>query len=402
VTRSATTHYLNSEFDLSLRPRPRQLRRPRLERQVCELSAQALLGAAEGDAALVRVELPRDYLDHLAACGVSVPRLLRHPKIDPLAQLRPFGWSAEAIALNRLHRRSVPHPSLAIVRKVNSRSFARELELDHEAGAPLGALVSSPDELRSFLSSAPTSSEWVIKAEHGHAGLANRRVRGSGLAEADRRFVEDRFAEDDLLIIEPWFHRERDWCVVFEAPFDAASLRIHETVCTRDGALIGALFEPGDGSSAPFKNDLAAMAQRVASRLVGEGYLGPVSVDAFSWSDGARAGLRPFVDLNCRLSMSDGAYRLWRRTARDRAFYYRFFSRRRLIAFPAELSRALAALGRQRYDRASRLGILLASPLRVAAAGEFRQPGKLAVIFVARDHRGVRELEQWFRGRFEA
>jgi 3,4-dihydroxy 2-butanone 4-phosphate synthase/GTP cyclohydrolase II len=55
LTHPAQTHYLNSEFDLSLRPRPMQLDRPKLVRQVRELSLQGLLGARADDAVLVRV-----------------------------------------------------------------------------------------------------------------------------------------------------------------------------------------------------------------------------------------------------------------------------------------------------------------------------------------------------------
>ncbi len=94
---SPQTHYLNAEFDLGLRARPRRLEHGTLMRQDSELSVQSLLGAETGDAALDRTEIPQEFLEHLGACGVSVPRVLVHPELDPLSRLRPFGWSAEAI-----------------------------------------------------------------------------------------------------------------------------------------------------------------------------------------------------------------------------------------------------------------------------------------------------------------
>jgi hypothetical protein len=127
------------------------------------------------------------------------------------------------------------------------------------------------------------------------------------------------------------------------------------------------------------------MAERVAARLDQEGYFGPVCVDAFTWRDGDRSRLRSLVDLNCRLSMSDAAHRLWQRMAPDRTVFYRFFNRRK-IELPADLPDALVALGEHGYDRDSRRGILLASP---------------AFVFVADGRSEIFALERWFRDRFE-
>lgn len=397
---SATaTHYLNSDFDLRLRPRPRQVRQERLVRQVRELSIQALLGAGPDDCALLRADVPQEFVDHLAGCGLPVPRLLRHPDVDPAGRLRPFGWSDEAIELNRLHRLPAAHPSLSCIRRVNSRSFARQLEERLAGGCP-GHVVDGVAALEALLARESETAEWVVKAEHGNAGLANRRVRRSGLTAADRRFVDDRLAEDDRLVVEPWLPRERDWCVVFEVPFDGAALRVHEQVCTRDGALIGALFDPAPGVSNPWTGQLTETAREIAPALEAEGYFGPVCLDAFEWRDGDRKRLRPLVDLNCRRSMSDGAQRLWRRVAPDRVLYYRFFSRRKL-SLPGELAQALAALDPHRYDPDERRGVLLASPLHLADGPKNWSPGKLAVIFVADERPGIFELERWFRERFE-
>ena len=62
---------------------------------------------------------------------------------------------------------------------------------------------------------------------------------------------------------------------------------------------------------------------------------------------------------------------------------------------------ALTALGSRRYDPTRHQGILLASPLQVAAEGESWRPAKLAVAFVADDRPGVFELERWFRRKLE-
>jgi hypothetical protein len=385
------THYLNADFDLGLRPRARRLEDGVLGRQVRELSVQALLGCEPGDAALVRTEVDEPFLEHLSDCGVPVPLVLAHPRVDPSSRLRPFGWSAEAIELNSRHHRPAEHPALDVVRRVNSRSFALELEAELSPGHPGGTVVADPRELEAFLSHAATAGEWVVKSEHGNAGLGNRRVRAPRLAAADRGFVNGLFAEDDRLVVEPWLERQSDWCAVFEVPFDSSSFRVHATDCTRDGALVGAQFEPGGPANLPWPDEIGQAAERIASRLEREGYFGPASFDAFGWRDGDRVRLRPLADLNCRHAMSDGAFRLWRRLAPERCWYYRFFSRRRL-PLPGDLPEALAALGDLRYDPDHRRGVLLASPTRFA---------KLAVVLVASDPTGIRALEHELRARFE-
>jgi hypothetical protein len=394
------THYLNSDFDLSLRPRPQQVEQPKLVRQVRELSVQGILAASEADSVVVRAEVPGEFLEYLGLCGACVPTLLSHPQIDPANRFRPFGWNVDAEALNDQHRQPEGHPDLAVVRRVNSRSFAFELEEEIASDRPVGTVIERREELESFLSRSSAAGGWVIKAEHGNSSLANRRIEGAHLSATDLRFVEQHLAEDDRLLLEPWLPRERDWCVVFDAPFDRSTLRVHETLCTTDGALIGALFEPERDASMLSYDDLGVMAENVAERLDREGYFGPVCVDAFTWRDADRSRLRSFVDLNCRLSMSDAAHRLWQRIAPERTFFYRFFNRRKLD-LGTDLPIALGALGPRRYDRRSRQGILLASPLLMGAPEESWRPGKVAVAFVAQGRPAVFELERWFRERFE-
>jgi len=359
-------------------------------RQVAELSVQGLLGADAGDAVLVRAGVPDEFLEHLHRCGLPVPGILAHPGLDPRSKFRPFGWSAEAIGLNRRHDRPAKHPAPETIERVNGRTLALEIELESAAGPATGRILRDSRALEEFLSSASPGSEWVVKAEHGNSGLANRRLRAGGLTEVDRRFVANAFAEDDGMLIEPWLDRERDWCVVFDVPFDAASLRIHETICTRDGALIGALFEAEGPAETP-RSELADTARNVARRLDDEGYFGPACFDAFSWRGARGVELRRLADLNCRRSMSHAAHRAWRRLAPRQACYYRFFNRRKLD-LPASLAALTAALGDRFYDRSRRRGILPVSPLGF---------GKLAFLFIAGDRRDVFELEAWFRERFE-
>jgi hypothetical protein len=383
------THYLNADFDLGLRRRPRRIDGPRLVRQVRELSAQALIGAGAEDAALLRVDVPGEFLDYLRGSGIEIPRVLVHPEIDPRSSLRPFGWSAGAIELNKRHGTPVPHPPAGCLARVNARSFGFALEMELGTHDSQFAVIDDRAGLERFLAAAESASEWIVKAEHGNSGLANRRLKGTTLSDADRRFVDGLLAEDDRMILEPWLDRQQDWCVVFAVPFARSDLRIHETTCTRDGALIGALFS--DENDLVWRDELSATAEWVAARLEREGYFGPVCFDAFSWRDGEKVRLRPLVDLNCRLSMSDGAHRLWRKIAPERSLFYRFFNRRKLT-LPDEMVAAAETLGDLRYDPDRGGGVLFASPLHFS---------KLATIFVAEHRDEILTLERQFRARFE-
>jgi hypothetical protein len=174
---------------------------------------------------------------------------------------------------------------------------------------------------------------------------------------------------------------------------------VHETVCTAAGALVGARFTPATEDS-EICEALAESARHVARRLTAEGYFGPVCQDAFVWNDGGARRLRPLVDLNCRRSMSDGAYRLWRRIAPDRHLFYRFFSRRRL-RLPEDQQARIEALGARGFTVARGEGILLASPVSFAAGRGSAPTAKPAVLFIAHRAREVHALERWFRDRFE-
>ncbi len=397
-TPSPHTHYVNAGFDLGLRPRGTWETQPALVRQVRELSSQALLGAEPGDSAMLLDTVPDSYLDYLEQRGITVPRVCLHPHLDPESRLSPFGWSAEAMALNARQRVPAHHPPLEVVARVNARSFSLGVEqrLDPHAGG--SAVVHDLGSLEAAVSAPATPEGWVLKAEHANSGLGNRRIRGPGLSPSDRRFAQRVLEEDDRLVVEPWLPRERDLCMVFGVPFSEAGFRAHEIANTREGALIGALFEPA-GPGDPLLERLRPAARAVARELHAAGYFGPAGVDAFLWRDGPRSRLRPVVDINARRSMSDGAHRLWRRLAPEKVAYFRFFSTRKLT-LPDTLEATVRALGQHDVPGPHSPGILLASPLRMGS-GKGMPLSRIAVMFLGANRSEVSTLEAWFREHFE-
>ena len=362
------TYFLNAEFDLSLRARPLWQARPTLRRQVEELSLQALIGATAQDAALLRCDVDDSFIEHLRRQGIEVPQRIR--RFDD-GILTPHGWNAEAIELNARSSTPVPHPSLDVVERVNSRRFALALET-----SPPGEWIDQLSQLERWVAAHPCSS-FVIKGDHGNSGLANRRLT-STLDEADRKFAERLLEEDDGFIVEPWFDRVDDWCYVFDVPFRAETFRVYEMIGTTDGALIGSLFYPSVDDPG-----LGPEAERIASVLAAEGYVGPVCCDALRYRDGDALKLRPLVDLNARRSVTDPGYRLYRQRAAGRFGYYRYFNRKK-FSFPQSIE--------ELQNELTPREIVITSPLTV---------GKIAALFVADERDTIFENERWFRDRYE-
>lgn len=387
VTQSRKIHYLNADFDLRLRARARWKGKSSLRRQVRELSWQGVLGASEGDVVYTPEAPPGEFIEHLREVGLAHASVSSQFDASWSGEFAPYGWSDEAIELNRRLANPVRHPAFETVRRVNSRGFALDLERSLGVESSSGAMVRSVVELERRLEASPVGSGWIVKGQHGNSGLANRRLRGASLTDADRSFVARCLEDDDALLVERRHDRVRDWCVVFDVPFERASARIHETVCTTDGALIGALFD----REVEVPGALYETAEGVAARLDGARYFGPACIDAYHWRDGDRLRLREIADVNCRLSMSSAAFRARQRLAPRQVLYYRFFNRGKLD-LPETISGATAALGEHRFEPATRRGILFTSPLDGL---------KLSAMFVESDRERVFALERWFRGRFE-
>jgi hypothetical protein len=399
----AKEYEFNAEFDLSLRPRWGGLETASEARQIDEMALHAVLIGGREDSVRLPSAPPEEFFASLDRYGLETPYVTVRPSVRPRQQLVPFGWNGAAAELNRVYARPVSHPPLEVVRRSNSRTFSARLEQDlGEPGFQLGAF-GSVAEIESHLRGAGSPiGGWIAKSDHGNAGLGNRRLRSRELGEVDRRWLRSTLDEDDRVLLEPWVRRLADLCTTFDLGVDGnvVDLTIHEVVNTADGAFIGALFDADSEVVARCRDELERAAATVAGRLHGDGYFGPVCLDAFVWQDGGRPRLRPLVDLNARLHMSRPARRLWKRWRRARMVYWRFFTRRklRLPEGPGEMEEAL---GDDAFDSVRMRGILVTSPLWVAQRGRRRYPHKLGVLFVGSTRDEVTALECRFREFFE-
>jgi len=397
----ALEHYLNADFDLSLRPHWRPPEGETARRRITDLAWHALFLAEPGDSVLVPEPAPEDFAKYLERSGIPLPTLTVEPAYRAENHLSVFGWNADAAERSRRYRTPIDHPSLDTVVRVNGRRFSARLEDELFGGGHTLAEIRSEAELRHRLDSLPDSPEgWMLKAEHGNAGLGNRRLRTRDLLDGDLKLVRRLLEEDDVLLLERWRPRQRDLCATFAvtASGEANRFGLHETITTADGALIGALFEEDPEPLAEWRPPMTKAVTAVASRLADAGYFGPACIDAFIWDDNGRSRLRPLVDLNARREMSAAASTLWRRLGDRGAAYWRFFTRRKL-RLPESYEEVEKALENDTFDATRGTGVLVAAPLWLGP--ERRPPAKAAILLLGRNRDEVFALDHRIRELFE-
>ncbi len=394
-------YLLNADFDLSLRPRWQPPEGEAAGRRITDLAWHALFLAGSGDSVLVPEPAPSDFIEYLDRSEIEPPTLTVEPGHRREKTLSPFGWNARAADLARRYDAPPDHPELAAITRINGRGFSAHLEDTLFDGGHTLAEIRTEAELLHWIDGSGDSPEgWILKAEHGNAGLGNRRLRTRDLSDGDLKAVRRLFEEDDVALLERWRPRLRDLCTTFTVTEAGAAteIRLHEVVNTADGALIGALFEEDPAPLAEWRSTMVETAGAVAGRLALVGYAGPVCVDAFVWDDHGRPRLRRLVDLNARREMSAGASTLWRRLGGRGAAYWRFFNRRK-FDFGSSYRDLEDALGTDAFDLQNGAGALVAAPLWHGT--ERRRPVKAAMLLFGRNRDEVFALDRRIRERFE-
>lgn len=394
-------HFLNADFDLSLRPRWRYPVGEAARNRITDLAWHALFLAEEGDSVVVPEPAPDDFVAYLHRRGIPMPTLTVEPSRRTAQRFSPMGWNADAGSRNRLYRQPSEHPTLETVTRVNGRRFSAAIEEECFGGGHTIAEIADESELcRCLERLGNETGGLILKAEHGNAGLGNRRLRTRTLSAGDLKVVRRMLEEDDVTLLERWRHRLRDLCSTFAVGSSGGVGRfaLHEVVNTSDGALIGDLFEEDPTALAEWRAAMTEAAETVARRLFEAGYVGPACIDAFVWDDRGHPRLRRLVDLNARREMAAGASNLWRRLGGRGAAYWRFFNRRKL-RLPDSYEELEKALRDDLYDTDRSTGALVTAPLWL---GPRRRPiAKAAILFLGRDRGEAFDLDRRFRARFE-
>lgn len=204
---------------------------------------------------------------------------------------RAFCPTPRAVAvLERAGAIVEPHPSVDVLRHVNSRAFCASL------GQPLEGAELVVDEATAFAKIA-AGGPWRIKRLFGMSGR-NQRVTGVASLDIDRGFVRAGIAEGGVQI-EPNVRIEDEYAThaMLAANGAVAIAGVTRQRCDARGAWLSS--EAFDGA-ADLRARLEEEALRVGRALAGEGYFGPFGVDAFTY-DGGR--LNPRSEINARYTM---------------------------------------------------------------------------------------------------
>ncbi len=390
--------FVNADFDLSLRPYRKAETVDGRGQQASEMPYHLLFFGTEGDSLLVDVAPDEGFLAYLGRAGLSQPVTGTLPRLASEAQFVPFGWNDEAAEINRSYARPATHPPLDTIKRVNGRRFAAKLEEELFSCDEIIGVFDALEEIEACVASRPPDEQWLLKSEHGNAGLGNRRLRSSQLSQPDREVARRLLAEDVCVLLERWRNREIDVATVFEIARGGTvrDLFVYEVVNTADGAYIGSIFDQASDTLAPWIPEVKEVALKVAERLADEGYFGPVCLDHFVWSQGVDRRLRPLADLNARLQVSAPILRQWRSWGSDGVVYWRLFASRKL-RLPTDYIELEAALGGDAFDATSRRGILVTSPFDVAG----KRLRRFGVLLAGDSRPEVDEMDRRLRERFE-
>ncbi|MDB4938406.1 MAG: hypothetical protein JWP87_5378 [Labilithrix sp.] len=222
---------------------------------------------------------------------------------------RAFCPTPRAIALlERAGALPEPHPSVDVLRRVNSRAFAASLG----ETLPAAAFVTELDAARAKLAGAPPLGDgWRIKRNFGMTGRGQRVVRAAtSVSDADLAFVRAGLAEGGVQI-EPNVAIVAEYAVhgMLDERGSLALGRLVRQQCDARGAWVStvAVASPTPGELA-ISDALAAEAERASAALTREGYFGPFGVDAYTYrGEGDRVALQVRSEINARYSMGFAA-----------------------------------------------------------------------------------------------
>jgi hypothetical protein len=213
----------------------------------------------------------------------------------------PWGWSPSAVAAGEQAGAVVRAIPLDTVARVNSKLWSHALEVELGIAQEGAALASTFEELRESVARAcpRPDDKWVVKSPYGFAARDRVLGRGPSLEEPQARWSLRRLARGETLIFQPWLEVVREYGVVLEIYTDG-SFEVHGVSDLQtNGAGTGTGYILGRPPEPRRMAELMRVASVVAERLFGEGYRGPVGIDALEHA----GGLHPLLEINARYTM---------------------------------------------------------------------------------------------------
>ena len=293
-----------------------------------------------------------------------------------LGSLRPWAWGPDSVDLLKPLFASVTgekradekrfNPGLAqLYSKAWSASFLRQVLCEkssivsHQSSISwlcteneIGVAVKSLDAAQAAIAAirARGQHKVVVKQAFGVAGSNALRLFEPKLLETQLRWMQNAFAREQELVVEPWLERVQDFSVQLEMTAAGLKLCGFTGLVNDDRGQFVANFaeshhrkripsqvvarfrEPGDvsGRLLAFYDDLFA---RLESELRAVNFVGPIGLDAFVYRDAFGAiRLKPVVEVNPRYTMGRVLVELMRQTSQNSAGLFRLVNSAQLRA----------------------------------------------------------------------
>jgi hypothetical protein len=292
---------MNADFETELsHARGAYRRSPAMEELNRRLGPHLLWLARRGDALLLSEPWSDDLKSEARRRGVE---LIPPGSAVGLPQhiFTPWGWTLSAAGAGERIGARVRPVSFDAVARVNSKLWSHRLEIEMGWALPGAATAPGLEELRECVARACPGAcdKWVVKSPFGFAARDRVLGRGPRLEGAQAKWCERRFGRGETLIFQPWLEVVREYGVVMEiSPGGACEIHGISDLQT-NGAGTGKGYILGRRPPAGRTSELESVGHAVAERLHGEGYFGPVGIDALEHA----GGLHRLLEINARYTM---------------------------------------------------------------------------------------------------
>jgi hypothetical protein len=297
----------NFDFEHELAGGLAYQRTKKLARINAELTAHLIPLCDADDALFWQAHVPRDFLKQLEDQGF--PRIRRVSTKEQFedAQLSPWGRSRSVI---REFADSQPGPDFDVVRLVNSRAFAFELEKSL-AALEFAREIHSVEELQDAIAGVEAGGvnsdfQWVLKSDFGMSGRERIRGAGSTIDDQAMRWMQKRLSGQQRLFFEPWLHRIDEFSVHWDidpTPTDGPQLvGITQLLCDESGKYLGNRVLRIDQADA-FRSQAILQTREIVEHIQAAGYFGPLGIDCMVHRTHEGKRLRIAQDVNARWSM---------------------------------------------------------------------------------------------------
>ena len=389
--KSPCLYYFNPLFDLSLGGYKTEGH----VKSAAEMGCLFMPAAASDDMILLDVSVPDEYSEYYRSCGLDCPQIL--PAGEQCSGLDGVAWGWNNQAVERLTGAGARciNPGIAVVKKVNARSFGLSVNKKTGAGVSDAAYFLSKDELQKGLMS------WkrfplVIKPDHGNAGYGFIRKMDPRLTDKESKNLDTLFANGSGVTVEPWLNRTVDISSIctISAKGGITGIRPYRSVQSSTGSFVADIMDPNDTTIAQWRDQLEEAVSTCAPELYSAGYFGPAGFDSFTYNDDAgNEKLARIIEINARHSMGNIALALYDKLAQNRVAMFRMLNRKR-YRLPDTYDAFFKLLGDDAFDKDNKRGAFLITPLRIAHGdGCWIQPSRSAIFLTEKSLGQLYELD---------